>query len=159
MTAHRDSCFIAAGCSDVFDLVADVERYPEFLSLWREARIYAHDDDVYFTEQEVGLGLLRERFRTRTQLLRPESIVVTSDDSRFQAFGIRWTFEPLPGGCRAGIELSWEMRSRPLQRAIELLLPTAARSMVDAFRRRAHARLRCPPPDAPSHEVQQPPCR
>jgi coenzyme Q-binding protein COQ10 len=153
MTAHRESCFIAAGCPDVFDLVADVERYPEFLSLWHDARIYAREEDVYYTEQEVGLGPVRERFRTRTQLLRPERIVVTSDDRRFHAFGIRWTFEPLRGGCRAGIELSWEMRSRSLQKAIELLLPTAARSMADAFQRRAHDRLRCAPPDPPVREA------
>jgi coenzyme Q-binding protein COQ10 len=142
MTVHRDSGFISAPCDEVFDLVADVERYPEFLSLWRAARVYHREGDVYFTEQEVGLGPIRERFRTRTALFRPTRIEVTSEDTLFRAFEIRWHFAPVRSGCRASIGLLWETRSRPLQKAIDLLLPGVARSMVDAFRARADQQLR-----------------
>jgi coenzyme Q-binding protein COQ10 len=142
MTGHRDTGFISASCEQVFDLVADVERYPEFLPLWRWARIARKEEQrEYVTEQEIGLGPIRERFVTRTMLARPTNIQVTSDDELFRAFHIHWEFVPMRSGCRASIVLRWEMRSRALQRAIDLLLPGVARSMVDAFRARADREL------------------
>jgi coenzyme Q-binding protein COQ10 len=137
MTTHREARFIGAPREVVFDLVADVERYPEFLPLWRNARVYQRDDDAYLTEQEIGLGPVRERFRTRTELRQPDRIDVTSDDALFRTFRICWDFQPVPSGCQASIALTWEVRSWRLQAAIDLLLPTIARTMVDAFQRRA----------------------
>ena len=142
MTTHRETRLIAATCDQVFKLVADVERYPEFLSLWRRARVYHREADAYMTDQEIGLGPIRERFRTRTELRRPQRIEVTSDDPLFEAFRIVWDFHSMRGGCRASIALTWQMRSRPLQAAIDLLLPTVARKMVDAFSNRADDVLR-----------------
>jgi coenzyme Q-binding protein COQ10 len=144
MTTHCETRLIAASCDQVFELVADVERYPEFLSLWRCARVYHRDGDVYLTDQEIGLGPIRERFRTRTELRRPHRIEVTSEDSLFETFQIIWGFDPVRGGCRASIALTWEMRSRRLQKGIDLLLPTVARSMVAAFSKRADRLLSRP---------------
>lgn len=142
MSTHRDSQLIRAPRERVFDLVADVERYPEFLPLWLDARIYRHrDETTYFTQQEVGLGLLHERFRTKTVMDRPSSIEVTSHDGLFRDFRIFWTFEDAGLGgapaCRADIALTWQVRSWLMQRAIDLVLPETARSMVQAFARRA----------------------
>lgn len=137
MTTHRDTQLIAASCDQVFDLVADVERYPEFLSLWRRARVLHRGRDAYTTDQEIGLGPIRERFRTRTELRRPQRIEVTSDDPLFEAFRIVWGFDSVRGGCRASIALTWQVRSRSLQAGVDLLLPKVARNMVQAFSRRA----------------------
>ncbi len=142
MSIHRDSLIIPAPPERIFDLVADVERYPEFLPLWLDARIYRHQDETtYFTEQEVGLGPLHERFRTKTVMTRPDIIEVTSHDGLFRDFRIRWTFEDAGVGgkaaCRANVALTWQVRSWLMQRAIDLVLPETARSMVEAFARRA----------------------
>jgi len=142
MSTHRDSQIIQAPRERIFDLVADVERYPEFLPLWLDARIYRHHNETtYFTEQEVGLGPLHERFRTKTVLQRPSTIEVTSHDGLFRDFRILWTFEDAGVGdkpaCRANIALTWQVRSWLMQRAIDLVLPETAHSMVHAFARRA----------------------
>ncbi len=142
MSTHRDSQIIRAPRERIFDLVADVERYPEFLPLWLDARIYRHrGETTYFTEQEVGLGPLRERFRTKTVMDRPSSIEVTSHDGLFRDFRILWTFSDAgvdgKPACRADIALTWQVRSWLMQRAIDLMLPETARSMVQAFARRA----------------------
>lgn len=141
MTVHHDSALVAGSCEEVFDLVADVERYPEFLTLWREARVLERDAHGYRTEQEVGFGPIHQRFRTHTSLQRPKWIDVTSDDPLFSAFRIFWQFAPVRAQCRVSIDLTWRVRSLLLQSAIDAVLPMTARQMVEAFVGRANAVL------------------
>lgn len=142
MSTHKDSQIIQAPRERIFDLVADVERYPEFLPLWVDAHVYRHSGETtYFTEQEVGLGPLHERFRTKTVISRPDAIEVTSADGLFRDFRILWTFTDVGLGkkqaCRTDIALTWQVHSWLMQRAIDMVLPETARSMVRAFARRA----------------------
>lgn len=137
MTTHIETRIIAAPRETVFDLVADVERYPDFLPLWTGVRVFRRRGTVYYTDQEVGMGPIRQRFHTRTELMRPERIEVTSTDPNFRAFHINWDFAEAPAGCRVDIALRWQVRSWLLQRAIDMVLAETARSMVDAFERRA----------------------
>ena len=141
MTTHTESRVLRAPQAHIFDLVADVESYPDFLPMWSSARILSRDGDAYTTVQELGVGPIREMFRTRTVLVRPVVIDVTSIDGLFRNFLIHWSFDPIGGGCRVSIALTWEVRSRVLQRAIDLLLPETAEKMVDAFERRARDTL------------------
>lgn len=137
MTTHTDSRVIMARPEHLFELVADVESYPHFLPLWRSAKVLRREGETYYTDQEVGLGPVRERFETRTVLTKPHSIEVTSADSMFRDFFIRWDFFPLGSCSRVKIALRWRVQSEKLQRAVDLLLPQAARSMASAFERRA----------------------
>ncbi len=137
MSTHTAASVIAAPRAVVFALVADVERYPEFLPMWKRVRIVSRHADGYETVQEIGLGPIRERFRTRTVLKPHDAIEVTSTDGLFKAFRIGWTFADRGTSAHVEIALRWEVRSRLLQAAIDHLLPTTARSMVEAFQRRA----------------------
>lgn len=137
MTTHTASRVVPASRESVFDLVADVEAYPEFLSLWQEARIIERQSSTYITEQVIGLGPVRERFRSKTLLSRPSQIEITSLDKLFRTFLIRWDFATVASGTRIRIALQWEARSPLLQSAIILLLPGVATSMVEAFEKRA----------------------
>lgn len=139
MTVYTASRSIKQPQEVIFDLVADVERYPEFLPLWKCARIIGRDGNTYDTEQMVGFGPVRERFRTKTVLVRPTLIEVTSTDRLFRNFFIRWDLDSAAEGCRVGIALRWEVRSRILQKAIDLVLPETAVKMIDSFERRAAA--------------------
>jgi ribosome-associated toxin RatA of RatAB toxin-antitoxin module len=151
MTTHRETRFVAAPLELLFDLVADVERYPEFLSLWRSAHIYQREEGGYFTDQEIGLGPIRERFRTHTRLMRPEWIDVTSVDPLFQAFHIHWDFAAAQHRVRVQIALTWKVRSRLLQHGIDAALPVTARRMIAAFEDRARqAKRRHARPLAPT---------
>ncbi|MCW5698796.1 MAG: type II toxin-antitoxin system RatA family toxin [Rhodospirillales bacterium] len=137
MTVYTASRIVNAPQDTMFDLVADVERYPEFLPMWRSARITAQEENEYTTEQEIGFGFICERFHTRTVLIRPTQIEVTSTDGLFRNFFIRWDFEPRVKGSRIAIALSWSVRSRVLQSAIDLVLPETAGTMINAFEQRA----------------------
>ena len=143
MTVYSESRVVYAPADMLFGLVADVERYPEFLPMWKSARIRRWDgSSTYYTEQEVGFGPIRQRFETKTILAHPDSIVVTSSDRLFREFYIRWSFTGVPRGCQTGIQLKWQAQSFLLQKGIEVVLPTTAQMMVDAFERRAWAVIR-----------------
>ena len=137
-TSHRESRVVAVSAERMFDLVADVERYPEFLPLMRKATVVRRDASAYETEQELALGLLAYRFRTRTELDRPRSITVTSADRSFRRFGIRWSFAPAPEGhCRIDFALDCEVRSFWLKPLGDALVAQVALTMVNAFVTRA----------------------
>jgi len=137
MTTYTETRVVKAPRGKLFDLIADVERYPDFLPMWVDARVERRDEGVYHTEQEVGLGPIRERFRTKMELSRPTRIEVTSTDGLFRDFGIMWDFGESGGGCRVTISMTWQVHSPLLQKAIDMLLPETARSMVTAFEERA----------------------
>lgn len=153
MATHRETRFIPVLPEHLFDLVADVERYPQYLSLWQSAQVYERVENGYFTDQEIGLGPIRESFRTRTTFERPAWIDVTSIDPLFKQFHIRWDFSPVRSGTRIRIALTWEVRSRLLQRAIEAALPSTTRRMVLAFEEEAR---RHRPPSAAQGESMPP---
>jgi coenzyme Q-binding protein COQ10 len=139
MPVHRESRVLPYRRDQFFDLVADVESYPLFVPLWWSAEIYQRDGDVYYTEQEIGVGFfMRERFHSRTQLTRPTDIEITSDDSIFDHFRIHWHFEsPSEETCRVDLELSCEARSMIMHSLMELMMDETARNMVTAFEARA----------------------
>jgi coenzyme Q-binding protein COQ10 len=143
MTVCTENRIVSAPADLLFSLVADVERYPEFLPMWKWARIRRWDGpSTYYTAQNVGFGPIRERFETKTILAPPESIIVTSSDALFREFYIRWTFAEVPEGCQTGIELKWQAQSFLLQKAIDMVLPKTAEMMVDAFETRVQDILR-----------------
>ncbi len=126
----------------LFDLVADVERYPEFLRWWISARIWKRHADLYYTDQVLGLGPVRVRFRSRTQLWRPQRIDVTSEESPFRRFDLSWTFQPNANGwCRVRLAATLELNSRLLQHLVEAVLPAAIGEIISAFEERARKQL------------------
>jgi len=153
MATHRESRAIARPPEWLFDIVADVERYPEFLPLIQQARIVQRHEDAYETEQSLTLGLMRHRFRTRTELDRPHAITVVSSDRSFCRFDIRWAFSPLGDQhCHVDFTLDCETRSIFLMPVIQLLILPMATSMVAAFEARSHA-LVAEPGAAPTRRM------
>nr|VFK54169.1 MAG: coenzyme Q-binding protein COQ10 [Candidatus Kentron sp. TUN]VFK56204.1 MAG: coenzyme Q-binding protein COQ10 [Candidatus Kentron sp. TUN] len=122
----------------VFDLVADVESYPAFLSFWRHARIYARDGNTYYTDQEIWMGIMQERFRTKTVLNRPTRIDVMSSEGFFENLAIRWDFEPTAeGGCQIIFRQSWKLQSYLKQQMMNLVLARNSYATMNAFEERA----------------------
>jgi len=122
----------------LFDLAADVERYPEFLPGWYFAEIVGRDGDVYVTDQIVGFGPVRERFRTRTKLKRPEAITVSAIDGPFEVFEINWSFSrPADGLVRTGLEGVVEPRTWLMKRIFGRVLAGQFEAVLAAFEARA----------------------
>jgi len=136
---------------DMFDLVADIERYPEFVPLCRTMRVTRRtrlaDREIVVAEMQVAYKLIREQFTSRVTLIRPErTILVDYLNGPFRRMENRWTFRPesqAPGGEGAGCEveffISYEFRSRALGLLMGAMFDTAFRRFASAFESRADA--------------------
>jgi coenzyme Q-binding protein COQ10 len=122
----------------LFDLAADVERYPEFLHGWITARVRKREADVYYTDQVLGIGPIRVDFQSRTVLLRPERIDVASNEPPFRKFNLCWLFDSRPdGGCQVTLMAELEFRSYLLERLVDKVLSVSINDIIASFAARA----------------------
>jgi coenzyme Q-binding protein COQ10 len=139
MPSYEAHCTLAYPPEQLFDLAADVEGYPEFLPWWIAVRVRKREADVYYTDQVVGFGVVRQRFDTKTVLRRPGRIDVTSNDRKFRRFHLTWLFDPLPNkGCRVALVVDLELRSKLAQDLFGRAILRTAGSIMPAFEARAH---------------------
>ena len=138
MPSYRETRVLPYPVEQLFDLIADVERYPEFLPWWHAARVRRRDGNTEHVEQVVGPAIARFRFASTTVLERPDRITTTSTERPFRRLEIGWTFAPAPrGGCQADFAVDYELRSRALQKLVGVIFDASVRRVVSAFERRA----------------------
>jgi ribosome-associated toxin RatA of RatAB toxin-antitoxin module len=129
----------------VFDIVGDVERYPEFLRWCRNARVLERHGQELVAELELDARGVRDRFTTRNVMVPHERIELHLVDGPFRAFEGAWHFKALGGdaGCRVALDLEFEFSgARALLGSIfPKAFSNAADQMVDAFSLRARALL------------------
>jgi coenzyme Q-binding protein COQ10 len=139
MPTHAERRTLPYSPEQLFALVADVERYPEFLPWCVGARIRERKPNLVVADLLIGYRMVRERFTSRVTLDRPHRIDVSYSEGPFRYLDNHWLFEPEPGGgCTLDFYVDFEFRSRMLQKIIELLFNEAVRRMVGAFEARAH---------------------
>jgi coenzyme Q-binding protein COQ10 len=132
--------------SDMFDLVADIEHYPEFVPLCRSVRLgqrvgKEEGVETLRSEMTVAYKMISETFVTRVTLDKPRlQIHVQYLEGPFRQLENRWTFRPL-GEQASEVEffISYEFRSRVLALLMGSMFDTAFRKFAEAFERRADA--------------------
>jgi coenzyme Q-binding protein COQ10 len=137
MPTHAEKRVLPYTPEQLFDLVADVERYPEFLPWCLGARLRSREGDVIVADLIIGFKMVRERFTSRVILHPKSSIDVAYEDGPFRYLNNRWGFNPVLGGCELDFYVDFEFKSRMLQKIIEMLFNEAVRRMVAAFEGRA----------------------
>ena len=137
MPTHAEQRLLPYTAEQLFDLVADVERYPEFLPWCVGARIRERHAGLIIADLIIGFKMFRERFTSRVALDPPRRIDVEYTEGPFRYLNNHWVFEKVPGGCRIDFFVEFEFKSRLLQRMIEMLFGEAVRRMVAAFEHRA----------------------
>ena len=148
MPSFADRQFVPYRDDQLFDLVADVSKYPEFLPWCVAARLRSRKPEELLADLTIGFGPFRESFTSRVALDRPRGMVVRYENGPFKYLTNRWDFVAAPGGCEVDFHVDFEFRSRVLQAAIGVVFQDAVRRMVGAF----HARARDiygSAPDAP----------
>lgn len=142
MPHHEETRALSYTPRQMYDLVADVARYPEFLPWTAAARIRSSEDRGEYTEMlaelVVSFKVFRERFGSRVLLWPDQCRIDTSYiDGPFKYMDSRWTFAEAEGGCTVHFSVDFEFRNRLLQGAAGMFFNEAMQRIVRAFERRA----------------------
>lgn len=138
MPTHAEKKVLPYTPKQMYQLVADVEKYPEFLPWCLASRIRRREGDVLFADLIIGFKMVRERFTSRVELNEPAGrIDVQYTDGPFQYLNNHWIFLDHERGCCVDFFVDFEFRSKMLQKIMGLLFNEAVRRMVQAFETRA----------------------
>jgi coenzyme Q-binding protein COQ10 len=139
MPTHDERRIIGYTPAQLYALVADIERYPEFLPWCIAARIRRREGGLVIADLVIGFKMIRERFASRVRLDEAaKRIDVSYVEGPFKYLNNHWLFEEHPEGCVIDFYVDFEFRSRLLQKMMEALFHEAVRRMVGAFEARAH---------------------
>ncbi len=142
MTAHSETRHVTYSADLMFQVVADIERYPQFLPWVVALRILSRgrdgDRDVVTAEMAVGYGALREKYTSRV-LLDPaaRTIDVVQVSGPFKQLENHWRFIPEGNGCRVDFSIAYEFKSRLLNAVAGGAFGKVYVKMADAFEARA----------------------
>jgi coenzyme Q-binding protein COQ10 len=127
---------------EMFALVADVEKYPEFLPLCESLAVRSRRErdgkTVLVADMSIGYKAIRETFTTQV-LLKPEerTIDVKYIDGPFKYLSNIWSFEPASDGCFVRFFIDYEFKSRILAALMGTMFDRAFRMFAEAFEKRA----------------------
>ncbi len=147
MHRFNEKRFLPFTAQQLFDLVADIAHYPEFLPWCVGARIGSRttegEAEVVIADLIVGTRFFRETFTSRVTLRRdavPPAIDVAYVKGPMRHMENRWRFNPADGGTMLEFDVAFEFRSALLEKVMGGFFDDASRRMVAAFESRA-ARL------------------
>lgn len=122
----------------MFDLVADVGRYADFLPWVVATRVRSNSDTEMVADMVVGFKSLREKFTSQVHKCRAERIMVHYVDGPLRDLDNSWQFDPLPeGGCKIDFCVDFTFKSRVFEALAGQYFDRAFRKMVAAFETRA----------------------
>lgn len=140
MRRVKRSALVPYSARQMFDLVADVEAYPEFLPWCSDVEVHSWRNDVAEVTLELARGGLRKRFRTRNCMQPPARMDLSLVGGPFRHLEGGWRFEPVgDDGSKVVLDLAFEFDSRLLDLVIGAYFEDICNRLVDAFTRRAVA--------------------
>jgi ribosome-associated toxin RatA of RatAB toxin-antitoxin module len=141
MRVVERSAIVPFPATAMFDLVADVESYPQFLKGCAGAHLREQTEDAVLATLRMERGPLKAEFTTRNRLHRPGEITMTLADGPFENLEGGWRFQPLgEEGCRITLSLRFQFASRLKDLLMGPAFEALCNELVDAFVRRARER-------------------
>ncbi len=138
MPTHAEKRKMPYSPEQMFNLVADVEKYPEFLPWCVAARVRKREGNLMVADLMIGFKMIRERFTSKVIMDRPHRVDVTYTEGPFKYLNNHWIFLPAEdGGTIIDFYVDFEFRSKMLQAIIGALFGEAVSLMVSAFEKRA----------------------
>ncbi|MGQ3674337.1 type II toxin-antitoxin system RatA family toxin [Xanthobacter sp. TB0139] len=145
MPAFSNTRLVQHSATDMFDLVCDVERYPQFVPLCKALRVKRRmqideGTQMVVADMTVAYKVVRETFTSRVMMDRPRlAIHVEYLDGPFSRLDNRWEFVPKgENACEVKFFISYEFRSRTLAALMGAMFDAAFHRFADAFEARAH---------------------
>jgi len=139
MREVRRSALLPFTAGQVYGLVADVERYPEFLPWCTTARILADEGEFVTVNLGLSRGMARGSFTTRNHLVPERSLTMSLVDGPFSLLEGRWEFTPIAdAGSRADLHVRFATHGVVSGLVLGPAFQEICNQLVDAFGRRAH---------------------
>ena len=139
-TVHK-SVLIWYSPQEMFALVTDVPRYPEFLPWCDRSAVLAEEADGMTAEVGIALGGIHQSFTTRNSHHAPDSVDVKLIKGPFSQLDGQWRFSPVGDGtqraCRIDLTLNYGFSSATLSALVGPVFDKIAATLVDAFVKRA----------------------
>ena len=138
MPGSRETRRLPYSCEQMFDLVADVGRYGEFLPWVVATRVRSDSEDEMTADMLVGFKAIREKFTSRVTKDRPNRIDVHYLDGPLRDLDNSWVFRPTEdGGCEIDFCVQFTFRNSVFEALAGQYFDRAFRKMVEAFEKRA----------------------
>lgn len=148
MRQIRRSALVAVPPERMFELIDDVERYPEFVPGCAAAEVLERAPDSLRARLTVGSGPLAASFVTRNRLVRPSTIEMELVEGPLRSLHGLWRLTPVAAGntsgCRVELDLTFEVQGGLAGLALGPVIERVAGSLVDAFVARARQTARVP---------------
>ena len=139
MPGHHEKRLLPYTPEQMFDLVADVGRYAEFLPWVSAVRVRSDSPTEMVADLIVGFRSLRERFTSRVAKERASRISVDYIDGPLKFLRNDWHFAPAPGGCTIDFTVEFAFKNRVFEAIAGQMFDAALRRMIGAFETRADA--------------------
>ncbi|PSL17350.1 type II toxin-antitoxin system RatA family toxin [Shimia abyssi] len=142
MPTHSETRPLPYSAQQMYDLVADVAQYPQFLPWCAAARIRSREPqgatELMLADLVISFKVFRERFGSRV-VLHPEVMHIDTEylDGPFKYMKSSWDFKDVDGGCEVAFFVDFEFKNLILQKAIGLVFNEAMHRIVAAFEARA----------------------
>ncbi len=140
MTTHAEQRNLPYAPEQLFDLVADVAKYPEFLPWCIGSRITKRDgDDVFYADLIIGYKMVREKFGSKVTLINQNHIHVEYLSGPMKYLSNHWKFiAEEDGTCTIDFFVDFEFKNKILQNLIGVFFNEVVQRMVGAFEQRAN---------------------
>jgi coenzyme Q-binding protein COQ10 len=138
MGKRTTSTKVQYSAQQMYDLVVDMDRYPDFIPWLAKSRKYDEQGDQFMSEMTFSFKGMRETFKTRDTIIPGKKITISNISGPFKHLESEWTFSDSPsGGCVIDFFIDFRFKSRLVEMALGPVFGEASKRMVDAFRARA----------------------
>jgi coenzyme Q-binding protein COQ10 len=137
MPKHAETRHLPYTREQMFDMVADVKRYPEFLPWVSAMRVRQDSETATLADMIVGFKGLREAFTSKVEKAWPDHIHVEYIDGPLKYLHNDWTFRSEPGGCAVDFAVDFQFKNRMFEMLAGQVFGVALRRMIGAFEDRA----------------------
>ena len=137
MPRHSEKRFLPYTPEQLFDLVADVGRYQEFLPWVAATRIRSNSETEMVADLVVGFKALKETFTSKVLKARPGSIEIDYVEGPLKYLHNSWKFRAVPGGTEVDFCVDFAFRNRIFEAIAGQMFDRALRRMINAFEERA----------------------
>ena len=126
----------------MFDLIADIKNYPDFVPACKKITIIEvinkNENSIIFAKMTVGIGIILEDFTSKITLDKKNKIItVNNHDKLFKKLNNSWSFKENDNGCTVDFTIDFELLHTPISPLITLMFSKVFNKYVSAFEKRA----------------------